>query len=71
MDATPQTPMTRADYDTLLLHAARETVKLSRKLLDQTNPLVTETVGGGWIGARIFNPYEDDPSEDMKQHSDG
>ncbi|WP_114944950.1 hypothetical protein [Microvirga calopogonii] len=44
--------MTRGTYDSWLLRLSRTALDQSRKLLDETAPLVNATEGGSVIGVR-------------------
>ena len=62
MADTSKTPMTRAGYDARLIDASWEAIRRSYKLLDQTQPLVTATEGGSWIGAHLVDFDQRDSS---------
>jgi hypothetical protein len=71
MAETSPTSMTYAVYEAELFQASWDTVWRSRKLLDQTKPLVMAIEGGSVIGARVLHLGEGDPSEAVQRQSDG
>ncbi|MEZ0170937.1 hypothetical protein [Microvirga sp. TS319] len=71
MANVPYQLLTHAAYGARLVHTARETVWRSRRLLEQTEPLVAAIKGGSVIGMRVLNLGEGAPSEDVKQQPDG